>query len=167
MKIPKRDRSVGYLVWKLSNLNRGYLEARLNEIDLHVAQMGALVALHETPSASTADLARDMHMTPQNLSLMMTRFSEEGWVQRNPHRTHGRIQHLELTPPGRRKMEDGVARAAGLDQTMQAQFTAAEREVLPRLLRKCLATMEAEVCGEARSRSKPRGSKSRAHSGGR
>ena len=113
MKIPKREQSVGYLIWKLSNLMRGYLETRLNEIDLHIAQMGALVALHETPSVSTADLARDMHMTPQNLSLMMTKFTDEGWVRRNPHRTHGRIQQLELTARGRKMMRDGVARAAG------------------------------------------------------
>lgn len=149
MMIRRRDESVGYLVWKLGNLVSARVDASLDEIDLRVAQLGALLTLHERPQASSSDLARDMRMTPQNLSLIISRFSQQGWVQRSPHRTHGRILQLELTEKGEKLMQEGARRAEQVDHDMLAGFTDAERSRLRAMLQHCLDFMEAQVAHDS------------------
>jgi len=143
MKNTERDNSIGYLVWKLSNAARVELEAQLGEIELTVAQMGAVGALHADPSQSTADLARELYLTPQNLSLVVSKLEREGHLERRPHETNRRIHKLVLTTRGRGTMERAITRAIRVDKCMTATLSAAERTLLAKLLHKCLRAMEA------------------------
>ena len=143
MRPEQRDDSVNYVVWKLANVARAHLDARLREMGLTVAQMGAIGALHHNGSMSTADVSRELHLTPQNLSLIIAKLDQDGCVQRKPHQTHGRIKQLELTAHGRRRAERAIDHAIALDEIMTADFSDKERATLLALLHRCLNALAA------------------------
>jgi DNA-binding MarR family transcriptional regulator len=143
MKHGERDKSIGYLVWKLSNAARAELEGHLSEIDLTPCQMGALCSLHDESSHSTADLAREVLMTPQNMSQVVSKLEREGHVERHPHETNRRIHKLLLTKSGRGAMEQAITRAHRVDARMTAELSPNERATLASLLQRCLRSMAA------------------------
>ena len=48
----------------------------------------------------TADLARITSVTPQNMSLTVSKLAEGGYLVRKPHATNARVNRLVLTPRG-------------------------------------------------------------------
>jgi DNA-binding MarR family transcriptional regulator len=142
-KRPQRHNYVGRVLWKLHNVVRGRLEARLDRIDLTVAQMGTLLTLHEDSDLSTADLARSLHMTPQNLSLVVGKLEEAGYLERRPDARHGRIKRLAITDRGCETIHKASRELDAVDQEIVAGLSAPERSMMPRLLECCLASLEA------------------------
>lgn len=143
MKNTEREHSLGYLVWKLSNAARAYLETQLGEISLSVAQMSTLCALHDESSHSIADLARELHLTPQNLSLVVSKLEGEGHLERHAHETSRRVQKLVLTARGGSTMQRAIGRAKRVDERMAENLSTTERTLLIKLLHKCLHAMRA------------------------
>ena len=54
--------------------------------------------------ATTADLARAEHVTPQSAGAVVAKLEAEGWVARKADAADGRRQLLALTPAGRKAL---------------------------------------------------------------
>jgi DNA-binding MarR family transcriptional regulator len=126
----------------MSQLNHSVeqqIAASLADMNLTVLQLEALAELSMDPSLSTADLARRTFVTPQNMSLTVSKLADRGYLVRSAHATNARINRLDLTPRGRRVLDKGVGRAKRVEAKTFAVLTSRERAVLLKSLRTSLA----------------------------
>jgi DNA-binding MarR family transcriptional regulator len=127
------------LMWQLSHSVEQEIAAALADMNLAVLQLEALAELSMNPSLSTADLARRTFVTPQNMSLAVSKLADRGYLVRSAHATNARINRLELTARGRRVLDRGVARAQRVEAKTFAALTARERAHLLKALRRSLS----------------------------
>jgi DNA-binding MarR family transcriptional regulator len=126
-------------MWQLSHSVEQEIAAALADMNLAVLQLEALAELSMNPSLSTADLARRTFVTPQNMSLAVSKLADRGYLVRSAHATNARINRLELTARGRRVLDRGVARAQRVEAKTFAALTARERAHLLKALRRSLS----------------------------
>ncbi len=117
----------------------------LADMNLTVLQLEVLAELSIDASRSTADLARLTFVTPQNMSLIVSKLADRGYLVRSAHATNARINRLDLTAHGRRVLDKGVARAKRVEARTFAVLTRRERARLLRALRKSLSPFQARV----------------------
>ena len=141
--------SPGYVLWQLTHAMQQRMTTALDELSLNLPQLGTLVHLARDEAVSTADLARLTLMTPQNMSLTVSKLKAAGYLVSHPHEVHGRINRLELTPAGVRTLRRAIARVTAVEDEMLRQVPAAGRKALTHLLRDCLANLK--VAKAARS----------------
>ena len=137
-QVPDPRDQVSYLLWQLAHILQQETTASLTELNLTLSQLGALAHLARDESLSTAHLARLTGVTPQNMSLTVSKLDAEGCLVRHPHPRHGRMNRLELTARGRAVLQQGLARIKRIESETFADFSPYERSELPELLRRAL-----------------------------
>ncbi|MGW4379912.1 MarR family winged helix-turn-helix transcriptional regulator [Kitasatospora sp. NPDC004531] len=108
--------------------------AAVEPAGLTVPQYAALYVLAENAGISGAALARACLVTPQAMAVLLRHLTERGLVERAQHRWHRNIVEARLTDQGRAALELADERAESVENALSAEFTAAEREQLRRLL---------------------------------
>jgi DNA-binding MarR family transcriptional regulator len=126
-------------MWQLSHSVEQEVAGSLADMNLTVLQLEALAELSMDPSLSTADLARRTFVTPQNMSLTVSKLADRGYLVRSAHATNARINRLELTARGRRVLDRGVERARRVEAQAFAALTARERARMIAALRLSLS----------------------------
>ncbi len=111
----------------------------LSDMNLTVLQLEVLAELAMDDSRTTADLARLTFVTPQNMSLTVSKLADRGYLVRAAHATNARINRLDLTARGRRVLDRAVARAKRVEARAFAVLTPRERAGLLGTLRKTLS----------------------------
>jgi DNA-binding MarR family transcriptional regulator len=142
MTNPDPSSSPGYVLWKLTHAMQQRMTAELAETGLNLPQVGTLVHVARGEAISTADLARLLLMTPQNLSLTVKKLVAMGYLARRPHETHGRISRLELTPAGEQALLRGVAALSDVEDRMLAGIGGGARQALVAHLQTALGNLQ-------------------------
>jgi len=142
MKVPDPSESPGYVLWKLTHTMQQRMTNELSDLGLNLPQLGTLVHIARGDAVSTADLARVLMMTPQNMSLTAKKLEADGYLARRPHETHGRISRLELTASGRRVLMKAVAALRGVEDVMFDGREPQERKALVAQLRTALDNLQ-------------------------
>jgi DNA-binding MarR family transcriptional regulator len=137
-QIPDPREQVSYLLWQLAHTMQQSMTMSLAELNLTLSQLGVLAHLARDESVSTAHLARLSGVTPQNMSLTVAKLGAQGYLVRQPHPSHGRMNRLEVTPRGRTVLQQGLARVKRVESETFAGFSPYERTELPELLRRAL-----------------------------
>ncbi len=130
-----------YLTCMMSQLTHAMEHAMAStarELNLTLLQMAALAELNHNGSLSTADLARLTFVTPQNMSLTVSKLAAGGYLTRKPHPTNARIKRLLLTTRGTKVLRRAVARAALIEREMFSILSARDKAALKTQLRACL-----------------------------
>lgn len=109
------------------------------ELNLTLLQLAALAELNHDASLSTADLARLTFVTPQNMSLTVSKLAAGGYLTRKSHPTNARIKRLVLTPRGAKVLRRAVARAVLIEREMFSVLSPRAKSALKTQLRACLA----------------------------
>jgi DNA-binding MarR family transcriptional regulator len=148
--VPDPREQVSYLLWQLAHTMQQEMAMSLAELNLTLSQLGALAHLARDESLSTANLARLSGVTPQNMSLTVAKLEGEGYITRQPHPTHGRMNRLEPTPRGRTVLQQGLARVKRVESETFAEFSPYERTELPELLRRALSRIRRGPAGRSR-----------------
>src|SRR5207245_1715587 len=106
------DHNIGYSMWQLQHQMKLLLERRMSPLRLTLPQAATLMELHADPSMSSAEIARRLLLTPQALSLIISRLEGAGYLVRTPP-VHGRSQALAVTPNGRAatRKADAIAKS--------------------------------------------------------
>ncbi|WP_405830553.1 MarR family winged helix-turn-helix transcriptional regulator [Streptomyces sp. NBC_00105] len=107
-----------------------------------VPQYTALLWLSEKPGISAAGLARLCGVTPPTMNTVLKNLQERGLIERTPHELHGNVLETRLTDEGRAVMEVADARAVAVERSLAQEFTAEERELLIRLLGRCVQRLD-------------------------
>jgi DNA-binding MarR family transcriptional regulator len=131
-----------YLICMMSQLTHAMEHAMAStakELNITLLQLAALAELSHDASLSTADLARLTFVTPQNMSLTVSKLAAGGYLTRKPHPTNARIKRLVLSPRGEKVLRHAVARAVLIEREMFSVLSARDIAALKSQLRTCLA----------------------------
>ncbi|MCU7821868.1 MarR family winged helix-turn-helix transcriptional regulator [Kitasatospora sp. DSM 101779] len=115
--------------------------AALRPFKLSTPQYTVLLVLSEEPGLSGAALARRCLVTPQTMSSVLGTLEGRGLVERKPHPIHQHILEARLTRSGRTLLAKADQAAMAVEQALDAEFDAEERERLLALLGRATAAL--------------------------
>lgn len=142
MEQPSTDR----VVWALRRAFQaveGAKERRLRDLGVAGAHYGILINLAASPGITGAELARRLHVTPQNVASLMGKLVDRGWVQRRGHPLHAHVLEVHLTDEGRRVLKAADTEVAALEVALRSHLGASESRALRDLLEATAAFDEA------------------------
>ncbi|MEM1032603.1 MAG: MarR family transcriptional regulator [Myxococcota bacterium] len=118
-----------------------HLASRLRPLDLTVAQFDALANLYNDTGLTQQELARRLLVTKGNMTGLVGRLVERGWVRKRVDPRDGRAVRLALTSPGRKRTKKALlvqreligemmhALRPGDVERLRAQLTRVERRI--------------------------------------
>jgi DNA-binding MarR family transcriptional regulator len=142
MAIPPEHRKIhGFPAWLQIVRAYNYMEARvsadLRRADLTLARFDVLVVLAKFGPMSQQTLADTLSVTKGNVVGLIDKLSARGLVDRQPSKTDGRVNLLQVTPAGKRIVERILPRQmqliAGLMRPLNPREVAALEALLARL----------------------------------
>jgi DNA-binding MarR family transcriptional regulator len=125
---------LGYLLRQAAAVFRLQIERELADLDVTPPQFIVLTMLVAYPGMSNADLARIALLTPQTVSVIVANLVRAGALVRRAHAIHGRIQHLDVTPEGKRLLQRCKVRVTRLEQGLVGGLPKSEEAVIRRWL---------------------------------
>jgi DNA-binding MarR family transcriptional regulator len=129
------------LMSQLTHAMEHQMTAAVKDTNLTLLQLSALAELNHDGTLSTADLARLTFVTPQNMSLTVSKLAAGGYLLRKAHPTNARVKRLILTPRGVRVLRRAVARAVVLEREMFSPLSSRQKSELRSQLRTCLTRL--------------------------
>ena len=129
---------VGYLIKRAQSVLHDAMVDALAPLQLTVPQYAALVALGEEPGLSNADLARRAFVTPQTMHAVLADLERRELLVRQAHPEHRRVLRAELTPSGRRLLDDAAAAVDGVEDRMLRDLSVTTRSRLASGLAACI-----------------------------
>lgn len=147
------------LMSQLTHTMEREMTSTARELNLTMLQLAALAELDRDPSLSTADLARLTFVTPQNMSLTVSKLQAGGFLVKKLHPTNARVNRLVITARGRTVLRKAVTRATTIEREMFAGLSSRQKYELRNQLRGCLARIKPETPGKKAPRIAARASK--------
>jgi DNA-binding MarR family transcriptional regulator len=141
MEIGMEKQTVGYVIKCVQYTLRQNLDESLGAIGLTAPQYSAMRELEREPGSSNAELARAGFVTPQTMIKILQVLQKAGYIRREAHPRHGRIQTTALTSEGRQLMAEANRRVETIETRMAAGLTAEERQTLKGLLSRCFTNL--------------------------
>jgi DNA-binding MarR family transcriptional regulator len=132
---PGRPSGLAYLVGRLDHVLSRRLRECLAPLGLTVTQYTALSVFRAQGSLSNAQLAERTMVSPQSANEMVKTMEAQGWIERRPDPSHGRIIQISLTVAGHAVMERCDAEVVKVEALMFAGLAAGERTALHGALR--------------------------------
>jgi DNA-binding MarR family transcriptional regulator len=115
---------------------RSQLEAALRSWRLSSGQLMLLSTLDRTGSASAADLARALHLTPQAMTTQLKPLEERGLIAREVDSDNRRRLSLALSPGGKALLAEVRETTDAVDIEISSIFTPSELKQFRALLQK-------------------------------
>ena len=138
-----RDKSMGYLMRRISQLMVGEVDRRLECSGLTHAQWAPLFLIHRGEANTLAALARELQVDAGALTRTLDRLEAKGLCRRERSAEDRRVVHLSLTPQGQQAAEPVPGILCDVSNALLRGFTAAEWETLMTFLRRVAANAEA------------------------
>ncbi|WBR99920.1 MarR family transcriptional regulator [Pseudoduganella sp. SL102] len=132
---PGRPSGLAYLVGRLDHVLSRRLRESLAPLGLTVTQYTALSVFRAQGSLSNAQLAERTMVSPQSANEMVKAMEAQGWIERRPDPSHGRIIQISLTIAGHAVMERCDAEVVKVEALMFAGLSDGERAALHGALR--------------------------------
>jgi DNA-binding MarR family transcriptional regulator len=140
------------LMSQLTHTMEHEMASAAKELNLTLLQLAALAELNHDGTLSTADLARLTFVTPQNMSLTVSKLEAGGYLFRRAHPTSARVKRLVLTPRGLKVLRRAVARAVVIEREMFSALSSRQRSDLRSQLQATLARIRAAPAKKKSSR---------------
>ena len=129
--MPVQDRlPFGYQLRRAQFAYRLALDRALEPTGVTTPQFAVLALLQATPGLSNADLARQSHITPQTMHVILGRLQAAGLLTRRTDPGHRRILLAELTPAGRAVVGECLRRAVAVETSLLGALDAAQQPIL-------------------------------------
>ena len=109
---------------------------KVSDYGLTVPQFGVLEALYHLGPLSLGDLADKLLVTGGNVTYVMDRLEEHGWVLRERSGEDRRVVRAKLTPAGREVIAEVFPGHAEFVRDLTAHLSAAEQDELRSLLKR-------------------------------
>jgi DNA-binding MarR family transcriptional regulator len=121
------------------------IETVLRDFDLDRGEFDVLASLRRSGTPfrlSPTDLYRSLMISSGGLTARLTRLEHKGMIVRIPSTDDARSILMELTPSGRKRIEDAFRADMALEHKLVSVLTSAERRQLGTLLGKLSVAME-------------------------
>jgi DNA-binding MarR family transcriptional regulator len=138
------ENSICCLISQLDHSLGQEITSSLEAVGLTCLQVQVLAELVKCPGMSTADLARFTCVTPQNMSLAVSKLAKHGCLVRKPHPTNARIHRLDLTAQGKRVLDKALDRAGAVEHRAFGVLAPRDRQKLLASLRASLAPFKTD-----------------------
>jgi DNA-binding MarR family transcriptional regulator len=135
---------LAYLVGRLDHVLNRRLREVLAPLGLTVPQYTALTVFRAQGSLSNAQLAERTMVSPQSANEMVKSMEAQGWIERRPDPSHGRIIQISLTVAGHAVMERCDAEVVKVEAQMFPELTAEQRHTLQGALRGAVRALSAD-----------------------
>ncbi|GIG41777.1 MarR family winged helix-turn-helix transcriptional regulator [Cellulomonas phragmiteti] len=129
------ETSLGYLLKETASALRSALEDVLRPLGMNVTHYACLELLAQRPGLSSSELARGAFVTRQTMHVLLQALERAGQVTRPAEAPTGRSLPVELTPDGRRLLEQASAAVRGVEVRMLSGLTTAEQAAASAALR--------------------------------
>jgi len=128
------EKSLGYLLKEASSALRSAMEDVLRPLGMSITRYSCLELLAQRPGLSNSELARGAFVTRQSMNVLLQTLEREGYVTRPTAAPVGKILPTQLTPLGRRSLEEASAAVRSVEVRMLAGMTEAEQATAFRIL---------------------------------
>lgn len=128
------DPPLGYLLRRLAGVLRPQVAAALGPLGLGLPEFACLRILALHPGRTSAELARDTHVTAQAANQLLHRLENLGAVTRPATPSAGRALPAELTESGRDLLARAERAVYGVDDQVLAGLTPPQQRQLKALL---------------------------------
>ena len=126
---------ISYLIGRLDRSLNRHIRTAIRPFGLTTTQYTALSVFAARGQLSNAQFAERTLVSPQAANEFIKVMERNGWIERQPDPSHGRIIQISLTDDGRILLEKCDKAIAELEQSMLAEFSEQERTVLHAQLR--------------------------------
>lgn len=128
------DQPLGYLVRRLMARLRPEAARVLRPLGLGLPEFVCMRILDTYPGRTSAELARNTHVTAQAMNQVLQGLQDMGLVTRPATAPSGRALPAELTRKGKALLRKAEAAVDAADEQMLAHLSASEQRQLKRLL---------------------------------
>jgi DNA-binding MarR family transcriptional regulator len=135
------DVALGYLLKEASSALRAAMEEVLRPLGMNVTRYSCLELLAQRPGLSNSELARGAFVTRQSMNVLLQALEREGYVTRPAEAPVGKVLPTQLTPRGRRLLEEATVAVRSVEVRMLAGLTEAEQSGAFRVLRSMIRSL--------------------------
>jgi DNA-binding MarR family transcriptional regulator len=125
---------LGLLIAQLYRLQLIRSTEGLHALGVTVSQAQCMNILNERPAISNMEMAAELFVTPQAVSIVLGSLEDAGLVRRRRDSTDGRVQMTSLTNKGRKLFKDYDAAMRVSDDKLLEVLPAADRKRIKKLL---------------------------------
>lgn len=105
-------------------------------LKLRPVEFSILMLLAFNPGATPKKLSQALAVSAPNLTVLLDRMAEKGWLERQRSEADRRAQHVHLTPRGRELAQKAHEISLTMEQELLKHLTEGERAMLKELLAK-------------------------------
>jgi DNA-binding MarR family transcriptional regulator len=109
---------------------------RMEPFELKPVEFSVLSVVAHNPGITSRQLCATLGILPPNLVGMVNALERRELIARKPHPRDGRAMGLHLTPAGQKMVREAEKTAAALEADVASRLTAAELQMLIKLLKK-------------------------------
>lgn len=139
---PSEAYEIGALIFAIAEQMSSYFERAVSELGLTQAQGRLIMELRDPATMRT--LAEQLHCDASNITGLVDRMEERGWVRRRLDPTDRRVRWVELTRQGASLLEQVEARVAA-DRPSVLGLPEPDQATLHRLLQRVLEMEESRA----------------------
>ncbi|WP_428240468.1 MarR family winged helix-turn-helix transcriptional regulator [Gynuella sp.] len=136
-----RPSGISYLIGRLDRSLIRHIRTAVSPFGLTTTQYTALSVFAARGQLSNAQFAERTMVSPQAANELMKVMEKNGWIERQPDPSHGRIIQISLTDEGKRLMAQCDAAIAELEHKMLADFSEQEQQALYKQLKALARTL--------------------------
>jgi DNA-binding MarR family transcriptional regulator len=105
-------------------------------LQLRHVEFTILMLVKANPGVTQKQLSQTLAVTAPNITILLDRLVEKGWIERSKSEADRRVQHVHLTAEGARLAARSYELSLGAEQEMLRHLTPGERTMLLELLDK-------------------------------
>lgn len=135
------ETSLGYLLKEASSALRAAMEEVLRPLGMSVTHYSCLELLAQRPGLSNSELARGAFVTRQSMNVLLQNLEREGAVTRPAEAPVGKALPAQLTPRGRRRLEQASRAVRSVEVRMLAGMSEAEQSAAFRILQSMIRSL--------------------------
>ncbi len=139
------ETSLGYLLKEASSALRAAMDEVLRPLGMSVTHYSCLELLAQRPGLSNSELARGAFVTRQSMNVLVQALERDGSVTRPAAAAVGKVLPAQLTPRGRRSLEQASAAVRAVEVRMLAGLTETEQSSASRILRQLVQSLHEDA----------------------
>ncbi len=132
---PSRPMGVAYIIGRLERGLYRQIRTALSPLGVTVSQYTALSVFSARGNMSNAQLADRTMVSPQAANELIKSMEAEGWIKREPDKTHKRIIQISLTESGKELLIKCDEIISVVEGHMMEELSEDERSLLKSQLR--------------------------------
>jgi len=143
------ESSLGYLLKEAASALRTAMEDVLRPLGMNITHYSCLELLAQRPGLSNSELARGAFVTRQTMNVLLQSLERDGFVERATEPPAGKALPTQLTPRGRRSLEQASAAVRSVELRMLDGMTPEEQAAAFRSLQSMVRSLRGDAVSPA------------------